>query len=79
MNEDWTQTIVIIASIIGVMIVLYRQADKGFDAVNKRIDDLRSDTNKRSDDLRDSLGSDIQELHEDVRLILHKLIPRRKE
>ena len=69
---DWTQAIVIIASIIGVnsvvVVALHRQTDK-------RIDDLHQQTNKHVDNLR----GDIKEIREDLRMLISKLIPNRED
>lgn len=69
------QTITIIVSVIvpviGVIsgIVLYTNRQ-----TNKRIDDFRSDVDKRLDDIPKQFA----EIRADIRLILNKLIPERK-
>ena len=76
---EWIQTIVIIASIGGLMIALDKrnrsETNNRFNDMNKRIDDLRDDMNKRFNTLEKPIG----EIRQDIRLIFNKIIPNRKK
>ena len=76
--NDWGQTITIIVSIVvgvgGIVIYANRQT-------NKRIDDFRNDVNRRFEavDKRfEAVDRRFEEIRADIRLILNKLIPDRK-
>ena len=76
--NDWGQAITIIVSIVvgigGIVIYVNRQT-------NKRIDDFRNDVNRRFEavDKRfDVIDRRFEEIRADIRLILNKLIPERK-
>ena len=83
--NDWGQTITIIVSIVvgvgGIVIYVNRQT-------NKRIDDFRNDVNRRFEavdkrfeaiDRRfEAVDRRFEEIRADIRLILNKLIPDRK-
>ena len=76
--NDWGQAITIIVSIVvgvgGIVIYVNRQT-------NKRIDDFRDDVNRRFEavDKRfEAVDRRFEEIRADIRLILNKLIPERK-
>ncbi len=76
--NDWGQTITIIVSIVvgvgGIVIYVNRQT-------NKRIDDFRNDVNRRFEaiDKRfEAVDRRFEEIRADIRLILNKFIPERK-
>ena len=76
--NDWGQTLTIIVSIVvgvgGIVIYVNRQT-------NKRIDDFRNDVNRRFEaiDKRfEAVDRRFEEIRADIRLILNKLIPERK-
>ena len=76
--NDWGQAITIIVSIVvgvgGIVIYVNRQT-------NKRIDDFRNDVNRRFEavDKRfETVDKRFEEIRADIRLILNKLIPERK-
>ena len=52
---SWSQVGTIVGALVVVMGAFAYHMDRRFDAVNKRFDDLRSETNKRFDDLRSEM------------------------
>ena len=70
----WEQTASLIVTILvavlgGVLYngVQFRQADKRFDDVHRRIDDLRADTMARLGDLRSEMSANFVQVHQELR------------
>lgn len=70
----WDQTVSLIVTILvavlgGVLYtgVQFRQVDRRFDDVHRRIDDLRADSLARLGDLRSEMATNFVQVHQELR------------
>ncbi|SNZ15030.1 hypothetical protein [Hydrogenobacter hydrogenophilus] len=81
---DWTQTITIIASFVGIISIVVVLLNKRIDDTNRRIDDLRQDIDRRLDKMEQEIDRRLDKIEQDIREIrqlLYKVfeVPHKEE